>query len=438
MYGIGGTIAYQNSAGTLAIAGRNNNRSYGLGMAAGTSPSITELDGGGFEIAFQANTGSLWTVGSAGQRNWGLGMKAGTSPSIAGLVGGGYVVAFQANTGDLFTAGTLGTRNLGLGMKAGTSPSVTGLAIGGFQIAFQANTGTLWTAGSAGQHNWGLGMAAGTSPNTRLSGTNAVAVAFQANTGELWTLGPGGASDWKYAVAAGTSPSAVNVRSVYYSIAYQAPAATVNVVSAYDDSHPGLGMAPHTSPSVAADGMDQVAAFQANTGELWVTSPSYSYGLGVHLAAGTSPSISSVLAFSKHQVPNFYSVFYLHGSQVIFRSDGTGQEATHAGFTKDGRWVNQLANLHTYLSADHYTLIVTITSVSYVAYNSDGSTSPVGNPYSTPDNRVGDSFWVNQVEPGLFRAVLINLGAPGNDGSFGNPYLCHDPIAAPWSFYCGA
>jgi hypothetical protein len=53
-------------------------------MAAGTSPSITALASGGHQVAFQANTGILWTVGPDGITNWQLGMAAGTSPSITG------------------------------------------------------------------------------------------------------------------------------------------------------------------------------------------------------------------------------------------------------------------------------------------------------------------------------------------------------------------
>jgi hypothetical protein len=60
---------------------------------------------GGYVVAFQANTGNLWTVGADNRGDWGLGMMAGTSPSIAVLPGGGYEVAFQANTGNLWTVG---------------------------------------------------------------------------------------------------------------------------------------------------------------------------------------------------------------------------------------------------------------------------------------------------------------------------------------------
>ena len=47
-----------------------------------TSPAITDLYGGGYEVAYQDPRGYLWTDGTAGTQYWGLGMMAGTSPSI--------------------------------------------------------------------------------------------------------------------------------------------------------------------------------------------------------------------------------------------------------------------------------------------------------------------------------------------------------------------
>jgi Papain family cysteine protease len=74
-------------------------------------------------VAFQANTGNLWTTGPVGTRDLGLGMMAGTSPSIT-VARGGDTVAFQANTGNLWTTGPDGTHDHGLGMMVGTSPSL--------------------------------------------------------------------------------------------------------------------------------------------------------------------------------------------------------------------------------------------------------------------------------------------------------------------------
>jgi hypothetical protein len=74
-------------------------------------------------VAFQANTGNLWVVGNSGKGDMGLGMMAGTSPSIASI-GNDWVVAFQANTSNLWVVGRFGKGDTGLGMMAGTSPCI--------------------------------------------------------------------------------------------------------------------------------------------------------------------------------------------------------------------------------------------------------------------------------------------------------------------------
>jgi hypothetical protein len=155
--------AFQANTGDLIAVGPKN---YGTGLAmkAGTSPGIAALAGGGFEVAFQASNGDLYLYSSAsGETKLGLGMMAGTSPSIAAS-GSGFEVAFQANTGDLWTyTSASGAANLKQGMKAGTSPAIAAVT-GGYEIAFQANTGALFVVGAAKNLGTGLGMMAGTSP----------------------------------------------------------------------------------------------------------------------------------------------------------------------------------------------------------------------------------------------------------------------------------
>jgi hypothetical protein len=80
-------------------------------------------------VAFQANTGQLGINSNGTVDEWtdtGLGMMAGTSPSVAALPNGTYVVAFQANTGHLgINNGTADQwTDTALGMMAGTSPSI--------------------------------------------------------------------------------------------------------------------------------------------------------------------------------------------------------------------------------------------------------------------------------------------------------------------------
>jgi hypothetical protein len=138
----GGTTGGGTTGGGTTGGGPAN---LGQGMAAGTSPAIAGLAGGGYEMAFQANTGELIRFGTAGNENEHQGMAAGTSPAIAGLAGGGYEMAFQANTGELIVFGTAGNINTHQGMMHGTSPSIAASTSGRYQVTFQANNGNLYT-----------------------------------------------------------------------------------------------------------------------------------------------------------------------------------------------------------------------------------------------------------------------------------------------------
>src|SRR4051794_5365058 len=153
------------------------------------------------QIAFQANTGNLWTwtIDNPG-RDTGMGMMAGTSPSVAPMsgVGSDHPIAFQANTGRLWTAGAFGPGDTGLGMQAGASPSIWGS-----KVAFTANTGELWTNTS----NPGFLVRYGTSPS--LAGSH---TAYRnATDGKLRTIDEGeNAWDSGFTVAENTSPK-INV-----------------------------------------------------------------------------------------------------------------------------------------------------------------------------------------------------------------------------------
>ncbi len=197
------TIAFQANTGILWSTGPAGIQNLGLGMMAGTSPSLAKLANGQYIIAFQSNNGQLWTTGAGGTKNWGLGIRAGTSPSVT-AVGNDYQIAFQSDTG-LWTAGAGGTIRHNLGLKAGTSPSNTTLANGSTITAFQSADGVLWTVGPDGVKNWGLGIRAGTSPSVTAVG-NDYRVAFQSDTG-LWTAGAGGTIRHNLGLKAGTSPS---------------------------------------------------------------------------------------------------------------------------------------------------------------------------------------------------------------------------------------
>jgi hypothetical protein len=94
-------------------------------MAAGTSPGITTLAGGGYEAVFQASNGLLWEVGSYDNFNTELGMKSGTSPTITASASTVFEVAFQANTGQLWLQDLAhGGRNQNVNITL--DPSITG------------------------------------------------------------------------------------------------------------------------------------------------------------------------------------------------------------------------------------------------------------------------------------------------------------------------
>lgn len=147
-------------------------------MAPGTSPSVSATLDGNYVVAINYGAGSLATLQVArgtyypdghteftgGFRNWGLGLMAGTSPSVTGLQTGGFQVAFQANTGSLWTVGDAGSQDLGAGMMRISSPAILPVFTGGYEIAFQANTGSLWMLGATANGDMQLGMAGGTSP----------------------------------------------------------------------------------------------------------------------------------------------------------------------------------------------------------------------------------------------------------------------------------
>ncbi len=152
-------------------------KDHKLGMAPDSSPSVTTEHWGTttwfYVIAFRANTGELYTVTEGKQpKNWGLGIAPGTSPSISTIdfrngPEGGFVVAFNASgSNDLWTVSDLyGTKHWSLGMAPNTSPVIAGDLKN--RVLFQANTGRLyeldWYTSKAS--DLGNGMAKNTSPS---------------------------------------------------------------------------------------------------------------------------------------------------------------------------------------------------------------------------------------------------------------------------------
>ena len=290
-------LAFQANTTGLWASSNDTGGFLGQYLAAGTSPSIAPLPGGGFEGAFQNSNGLLEVFGTALAFNTQAGMMPGTSPSIAVNSSGVYQVAFQANTGALwYWTSASGGQNQSYGMMAGTSPSITALPGGGFETAFQANTGILWEVGSYINFDTQLGMYAGTSPSIAAVPGVEFDVAFEANTAHLWlqNLATGGV-DQSYGMMAKTSPSITALASGGDEIAFQANTGILWEVGSYINFDTQLGMYAGTSPSIAAvPGVQFDVTFQANTGVLWVqnlATGGVSWGSGMH--AGTNPAIAT-------------------------------------------------------------------------------------------------------------------------------------------------
>ncbi len=128
-FGSGYEIAFQGASGNeLVLLGVAGNFATGLGMAAGTNPSIATSPLGGYDTAFQANTGHLWTYSNGKYEEFlpAQGIKSGTSPSIAPH-GEGYEIAFQGSGSDeLVLLGVGGNIATGAGMRSDSSPSIGG------------------------------------------------------------------------------------------------------------------------------------------------------------------------------------------------------------------------------------------------------------------------------------------------------------------------
>ena len=212
-------IAYRSSAGNLVVNQSSGGATeYGLGIAAGSNPSITPWNSG-YVVAFRAaGTNRLYVfyTASGSVAEYGLEIAAGSSPSIA-YYGGEWAVAFRAaGTGDLYLYSPWsGNKPTGLGVAPNTNPSIipansTGRWVAAFNAA---GTNDLYLYDTTtGAQNKGLGMAAGTDPSLTRRSTGVVEVAFTANTKELYSYNEAiGATDLGFSVAAGTSPSDVGM-----------------------------------------------------------------------------------------------------------------------------------------------------------------------------------------------------------------------------------
>jgi hypothetical protein len=288
-----------NTTGLWDAPSTGGGNNLDLGMASGTSPSITSMAGGDFEIAFQASTGVLWTASSAGGggQDTGQAMQAGTSPSIAGTGNGRWEVAWQDNTGALRVLGVLNIAT-GDSMAAGTSPAIAAQPGGGFAVAFQGSDGDLWSySPGIGSIDLDLSIMPGTSPSIAALSTGGYEIAFQAPTGALWTVPytGGGGGPFQLGMLAGTSPSIAASPSGGYEVAFQANTGQLWVAFSVGGGNDlGLAMMPGTSPGMTAlVSGGYLIAFQGSNGSLWTTPDT---GGGTDFALGMEPGTSPAIA----------------------------------------------------------------------------------------------------------------------------------------------
>jgi hypothetical protein len=146
-----------------------------LGVEPGTSPSISQYEGGSIHVSFVAfSERTLWQVSGNIWRDTGLGVAPGGSPSSISTwrnPGLGITVFRAASTNHLwfmddFDRGGARTVDTGYTVREGTNPSVAEWNNVGWRAYFvEATTGALWSYTTGGSvRNWGLLAAPGFSP----------------------------------------------------------------------------------------------------------------------------------------------------------------------------------------------------------------------------------------------------------------------------------
>ena len=111
----------------------------------------------------------------------------------------------------------------------------------------------------------------------------------------VWIVGKDNRGRMGLGMAPGTSPSIAALPGGGWQVAFQAADRTLWVIGKDNRGSLGLGMAAKTSPAIAAlnTGGWEVA-FQANTGHLWMVGADTKGDMGLGLAPGTSPAITAM------------------------------------------------------------------------------------------------------------------------------------------------
>jgi hypothetical protein len=131
-------------------------------------------------------------------------------------------------------------------------------------------------------------------------GTMNMETAFLGKNGNLWEDGPAWSGDTGGKIVPGSSPSIAALSDDSYIVAFEGYPSNFLWLSGTKNrwsQNTQLGMMQNTSPSVTGlfggyPTGSYEAAFQANTGVLWVTGTAGTGPTGYPMAAGTSPSIA--------------------------------------------------------------------------------------------------------------------------------------------------
>jgi hypothetical protein len=131
-------------------------------------------------------------------------------------------------------------------------------------------------------------------PSITFTESNLFFAASPDSQNSLWVVG--GPGDMNLGMMAGTSASIAALPGAGWQAAFQANTGDLWVVGTKDDrGDMKLGMMVGTSPSITAlPGAGWEAAFQANTGDLWVVGGDNRGDMKLGMMAGTSPSVTAL------------------------------------------------------------------------------------------------------------------------------------------------
>ncbi|MER5638878.1 hypothetical protein ABT095_18180 [Kitasatospora sp. NPDC002227] len=254
--------AYQGTNGDLwVVAPSGAAADTGLGMAAGTSPSLTATGPDTYTVAFQANNSVLWTYSPAtGGRSTGFGMAAGSSPAVT-FTSAGVAIAYADQNGNLDVIdpvsgwGGLGTPHAPV--APGTSPAITYVPgqKGAYEIAYQAPDHSVRTAdwGHAQTFPTTITAAYGTSPAITTLPSGEIDIAANGVEGWTWVLDPGGSAFINGSgYQPGTSPAVAPAAGGGWVVAWTDPGNTlVTSLDGVGPNRTGLIPYPGASPALA-------------------------------------------------------------------------------------------------------------------------------------------------------------------------------------------